>query len=79
MTESEADKASSVCRWPSFPGRSAGLKGSRVERPGPGRDSDPLHCHGQLHSEDVAQNRSAQGRSVDCRGSETIMPRVKKG
>ncbi len=70
MTESEADKACSVCPWPSFPGHSAGLKGARVERPGQGQDSAPLHCQGQLHSGDVAQNRSARGHSMNCRASE---------
>lgn len=54
-------------------------KRPRVERPGRGRDSAPLHCGGQLHSGDVAQNRSAQGHSVQCRGSEIIMIGVKRG
>lgn len=34
MTELEADKAFSVCLWPSFPGHSVGVKRPRVERPG---------------------------------------------
>lgn len=67
MTELEADKAFSVCRWPDlFLVTVPGLKGPRVERPG--RDSAPLHCQGLLHSGDVAQNRSAQGH----RGSDGI-------
>lgn len=37
MTELEADKACSVCPWPSFPGHSTGLKVPRVERPGQAR------------------------------------------
>lgn len=80
MTALEADKAFSVCPWPSFPGHSAALKGPEWRgQARPGRDSAPLYCRGQLQSGDIAQNRSAQGHSMDCRGSEKIMLGVTKG
>lgn len=63
MTALEADKALSVCRWPSLPGPSSG-------EARPGQASAPLYCQGQLQSAHVAQNRSAQGHSVDSGVSE---------
>lgn len=39
----------------------------------PGQDSALLHCKGQLHSEDGAQNRSAKGQLLVCWGSMKTM------
>lgn len=76
----EADKTFSVCLWPSFPGHSARLKGPEWRgQARPGQDFAPFHCQGQLHCGDVAQNRSARGHAVDCRGSEKTMLGGKRG
>lgn len=75
MTDLKADKAFSVRLLPSFPGQSAGLKGTEWR----GQASALLLCEGQLYTGDVAQNRSAQGHDKGCKGSEKIILGLKRG